>query len=107
MYGHAQPRLRKGSVVGDGRDIEKGRAVRPLEVGGTAPGAKPRLNIRSTLSKLFFDSITVGAAVNTVLFLVLMGIMKGQSLESIGQNLRTVSSCGLLFIWECIRWDGS
>lgn len=52
---------------------------------------KPKLNIRNTFTKWFMDCILLGAIFNTVAFLVIMGILKGQSLEIIGQNIRTVS----------------
>lgn len=44
------------------------------------------------MTKWFIDCITMGAIMNTVAFLVLMGIMKGQSGAQIGNNIRTVSS---------------
>lgn len=80
------------NTVSDSRDLEKGPAGQ--EVRKMEPGSKPRLNIRNTLYKWFFDCITLGAMVNTIAFLVLMGVMKGQSLERVGLNLRTVSLTG-------------
>lgn len=71
----------------DGRDLEKGGARQVEDAGG-----KPKLNIRNTLTKWFVDCMTVGALVNTVAFLVLVGIMKGHGMGQIGQNLRTVSA---------------
>lgn len=71
----------------DGRDVEKGGV-------GQAEGAsgKPKLNMRNTLIKWFIDCMTLGALLNTVAFLFLMGVMKGQEMGEIGQNLRTVSA---------------
>lgn len=70
----------------DGRDVEKGGVGQAEDASG-----KPKLNIRNTLIKWFIDCMTVGALWNTVAFLFLMGIMKGQAMGEIGQNLRTVS----------------
>lgn len=42
--------------------------------------------------KWFTDCITMGALINTSMFLVLMGLMKGKSHVEIGNDLRTVSS---------------
>ncbi|KAK5956357.1 hypothetical protein OHC33_002934 [Knufia fluminis] len=53
------------------------------------PIAKPKLNIKHTLMKWFIDCMTMGALMNTVAFLVLMGVMKGQSTERITNNIRT------------------
>ncbi|KAK7521330.1 hypothetical protein IWX49DRAFT_500095 [Phyllosticta citricarpa] len=50
---------------------------------------KPKLNWKNTMTKWFIDCITMGAIMNTVAFLVLMGIMKGQSSAQIGNNIRS------------------
>lgn len=71
----------------DGRDVEKGVAGQAESASG-----KSKLNMRNTLIKWFIDCMTVGALLNTVAFLVLMGLMKGQEMGMIGQNLRTVSA---------------
>lgn len=68
------------------RDIEKEGARQVEDACG-----KPKLNMRNTLTKWFVDCMTVGALVNTVAFLVLMGLMKGHGMGQIGENLRTVS----------------
>lgn len=68
----------------DGRDIEKEGARQVEDARG-----KPKLNMRNTLAKWFVDCMTVGALVNTVAFLVLMGLMKGHGMGQIGENLRT------------------
>jgi len=52
--------------------------------------AKPKLNWRNTMTKWFLDCISVGAFFNTIAFLGLMGIMKGQSGSQIGDILRNV-----------------
>lgn len=40
--------------------------------------------------KWFLDCITMGALLNTVLFLVIMGVLKGKSSEQITTDLRKV-----------------
>lgn len=73
----------------DSRDLEKGRTGQ--EACRVEPSSKPRLNVRNTLYKWFLDCITLGALVNTVVFLVLMGMMKGQAWESVVMNVKMVS----------------
>lgn len=55
------------------------------------PDRSPRLSLRNTLLKWFVDCIVVGAAANTVAFLVIMGFLKGQSGPQIWRNVQTVS----------------
>lgn len=55
------------------------------------PSSKLKLNIKHTLMKWFIDCMTLGALFNTVAFLVLMGLLKGQSRQQIGTNVRVVS----------------
>lgn len=50
---------------------------------------KPKLNLRNTFTKWFIDCITLGAIFNTVAFFILMGILKRQSMDQIGHNIRT------------------
>lgn len=76
--------------MNDGRDSEKGR-VGHVSLADEAR-SKPNLNMRNTLIKWFVDCITLGAIVNIAAFMILMGLMKGESLEMIGQNIRTVST---------------
>jgi hypothetical protein len=54
-------------------------------------GQKGRFSLRNTLTKWFVDCITAGAIFNTIAFLIIMGIMKGQGLDQISSNIRTVS----------------
>jgi hypothetical protein len=49
---------------------------------------KPKLNKRNTLTKWFIDCITVGAVVNTVAFLLIMGVLKGMDSATIQQKVR-------------------
>lgn len=88
----------------DERDVEKGVAGQAENASG-----KPKLNLRNTLIKWFLDCMTVGALLNTVAFLVLMGLMKGQDMGMIGQSLRAVSaiSCSVCMSHEQQRaWPG-
>lgn len=50
-----------------------------------------KFSIRNTLAKWFIDCITAGAIMNTVAFLVVMGILKGQPAIQIVSNIKTVS----------------
>lgn len=75
----------------DSRDLEKSR-IGSQEACRVESSSKPRLNIRNTLCKWFLDCITLGALLNTVVFLMVMGLMKGQTLESVGMNIKMVSS---------------
>lgn len=49
-----------------------------------------KFSIRNTLAKWFIDCITAGAIMNTVAFLVVMGILKGQPAIQIVSNIKTV-----------------
>lgn len=51
-----------------------------------------KLDWKNTMIKWFIDCITLGALLNTGVFIILMGIMKGRSMHQIGTALRTVSS---------------
>lgn len=53
---------------------------------------QPRFSIRNTLTKWFIDCITAGAIMNTVAFLVIMGVLKGQPMVQISSNIKAVSS---------------
>ncbi|KAB2578589.1 Mpv17/PMP22 [Lasiodiplodia theobromae] len=78
-HAHRSPR-----VSSDG-DVEKRGDEGLLHV----EEEKPKLNLKNTITKWFVDCITMGAIMNTVAFLVIMGLMKGQSSAQIGGNIRT------------------
>jgi hypothetical protein len=42
--------------------------------------------------KMFIDCITIGAVLNTVAFLALMAILKGQSWEKLADTVKRVRS---------------
>ncbi|KAL6414545.1 hypothetical protein AUP68_01074 [Ilyonectria robusta] len=56
------------------------------------PGTpEPKFSLKNTLTKWFVDCISAGAIMNTVAFLLIMGIFKGQSGSQIWSNIMTVS----------------
>jgi len=72
---------RRDSNVGD-------EASREVSGSGVKEG---RRNWANTFKKMFIDCITIGALVNTVAFLVLMGLMKGQGWEKLMATVKRVS----------------
>ncbi|KAL9946847.1 hypothetical protein D7B24_008163 [Verticillium nonalfalfae] len=56
---------------------------------GTVVAPEPQFSLRNTLTKWFVDCITMGAIMNTVAFLVIMGALKGQGLGPIWYNVET------------------
>ncbi|KAH0388210.1 hypothetical protein KCU92_g1098, partial [Aureobasidium melanogenum] len=48
-----------------------------------------KLDWKNTMIKWFIDCITLGALLNTGVFIIIMGIMKGRSMHQIGNALRT------------------
>ncbi|KAM3414761.1 hypothetical protein BST61_g9912 [Cercospora zeina] len=47
------------------------------------------LNWKNTAIKWFVDCITMGALLNTIAFLIVMGVLKGRTIGEIGTALRT------------------
>lgn len=76
----------KAGVANDIVGVGSGDAS---EARGDAAG-RGKFSLRNTLTKWFIDCITMGAIMNTVAFLVLMGVMKGQGWTQISSNIRTV-----------------
>lgn len=78
------------------KSMEAGEASGPLEghVGAGTP--EPKFSLQNTLTKWFVDCITAGAVLNTLAFLILMGIMKGESAAYIWSNIRTVSAASMI-----------
>lgn len=88
---HAQVEERKKEdddveLKGAGEGVIEGDMGAPSEGSG-----RGKFSLRNTLTKWFVDCITMGAIMNTIAFLVIMGIMKGQGAGQIGENIRTVS----------------
>ncbi|KFA62434.1 hypothetical protein S40285_06087 [Stachybotrys chlorohalonatus IBT 40285] len=74
--------------AGQQRDVEL-KAMEEASSSATPPAPAPTFSMRNTLTKWFVDCITMGAIMNTIAFLVLMGIMKGQGLAQISSNIQT------------------
>lgn len=89
----AYPPMRQVHNHGD-KDIEL-RAMEDSIGEGIEPQndvpVQSKFSIRNTLAKWFIDCITAGAIMNTVAFLVIMGILKGQPAIQITSNIKTVS----------------
>jgi hypothetical protein len=49
---------------------------------------KGKRSWRNTFAKWFIDCITLGAVLNTLAFLIIMGALKGQGVSKIGYNIR-------------------
>jgi hypothetical protein len=91
-----------------GHDVEKDPHA--LEVGVSSAEAgkfKRKLNIQNTLSKWFVDCITLGALVNTAMFLFLMGVMKGQTLAQVIRSIQTVSPWSLISRFQTTQYQNS
>ena len=58
---------------------------------------REKLNWRNTFAKWFIDCITIGAIGNTLAFLIIMGILKGQLPSKIVYNIRHET---LTIIWN-------
>ncbi|KAG8413380.1 hypothetical protein J3458_012948 [Metarhizium acridum] len=58
-----------------------------VEEGGDARRAPETFSYRNTLAKWFIDCMTVGAVLNTVAFLVIMGVLKARSPGSIWRSV--------------------
>lgn len=85
----AYPSARKLPFVsdlekGEEKPLKEGRA----EVVHVTPGQK--LDLRNTFSKWFIDCITAGTVMNTLGFLIIMGILKGQGMSQIWHNIKNV-----------------
>lgn len=75
--------------------MEAGQAQPQPQAAAAPPPSQaldqPQFSLRNTLTKWFVDCITAGAIMNTIAFLVLMGIMKGQAGSQIWLNIKNVS----------------
>lgn len=89
----AYPPMHQLHTHGD-KDIEL-RAMEESIGEGVGPQneapVQSKFSIRNTLAKWFIDCITAGAIMNTVAFLVVMGILKGQPAIQIASNIKAVS----------------
>ncbi|KAL7947584.1 hypothetical protein V8C42DRAFT_318168 [Trichoderma barbatum] len=65
-----------GPSIGEGSQPQTGRTT------------QSKFSIRNTLAKWFIDCMTAGAVMNTVAFLVIMGVLKGQPMDKISSNIK-------------------
>lgn len=84
------PRRNDHQREGELKAMEEGNPGHVVGEGQSATEA-PSFSLKNTMTKWFVDCITAGAIMNTVAFLVIMGIMKGQAGSQIFSNIRTVS----------------
>ena len=80
--------VEKNSYSGDDEDTAEGPSRQKVKRAKERLKKAPKLNWKNIWTKWFIDCITFGAVMNTVAFLVIMGLLKGQP-EKIGHNLRT------------------
>lgn len=71
---------------------EEGGRTTPRPDAAQQPPLQSAFSLRNTLTKWFIDCITVGALLNTVAFLVIMGVLKHQSASKIWLNVQEVSA---------------
>lgn len=80
--------------VGEADAAERGESVLEIkdaaEARVDAEERKPQLNYKNTAIKWFVDCMTIGALGNTIVFLVLMGLMKGRSGGEISAAIQKV-----------------
>lgn len=90
------------------RDLEKNSENRrPSEDAKSTPWRPKRpasqhgeFSYRNTLIKWFIDCITIGALMNTTAFLIIMGLLKGQSWHKISDNLRNETLVIIVNGWK-------
>ncbi|KAF4971871.1 hypothetical protein FZEAL_9728 [Fusarium zealandicum] len=70
----------------DAPELKEGYEERMAQVN---QDREPKFSMKNTLTKWFIDCITAGAILNTVAFLILMGILKGQGGSQIMGNIKT------------------
>jgi hypothetical protein len=70
---------------------------------------KQKLNVKNTVAKVVIDQ-TVGAAINTVAFIMTMGLLRGQDFDVINAQIHNVSPLLLLpsgvFFFLCNNSEG-
>ncbi|CAK1368300.1 uncharacterized protein RHO25_012525 [Cercospora beticola] len=69
--------------------IELGPVSGPASESEIDSNAPPKLHWKNTAIKWFIDCITMGALLNTIAFLTVMGLLKGRTIEQIGTAIRT------------------
>jgi len=67
--------------------------------GGTSEETS-RLSIKNTVAKFFLDQ-TLGCWINTLLFILLLGWLKGKGAVEIENEVRNVSTSLRVYFWTC------
>lgn len=92
-YPSGRPQERIGDIemtpAEDAPELKEGYEERMAEVNRDR---EPKFSMKNTLTKWFVDCISAGAIMNTVAFLIIMGVLKGQASSQIWSNIKTVSS---------------
>ncbi|KAM6519352.1 hypothetical protein FALCPG4_012992 [Fusarium falciforme] len=70
----------------DAPELKEGYEERMAEVNRDR---EPKFSMKNTLTKWFVDCISAGAIMNTVAFLIIMGVLKGQASSQIWSNIKT------------------
>lgn len=84
FYSEASEKQQQAETAGGLYTTPDGTLVDRLQEGGPA---RKKLNLRNTAIKFALDQ-TLGAAVNTVLFVAGMALLKGEALETVVGNVR-------------------
>ncbi|KAF4995750.1 hypothetical protein FDECE_12699 [Fusarium decemcellulare] len=88
-YPSGRPQERLGDIemtpAEDAPELKEGYEERMEQVNRDRD---PKFSMRNTLTKWFVDCITAGAIMNTIAFLIIMGILKGQATSTIWTNIK-------------------
>ncbi|RSL71477.1 hypothetical protein CEP54_001283 [Fusarium duplospermum] len=89
-YPSGRPQERIGDIemtpAEDAPELKEGYEERMAEVNRDR---EPKFSMKNTLTKWFVDCISAGAIMNTVAFLIIMGVLKGQASSQIWSNIKT------------------
>ncbi|KAJ4326313.1 hypothetical protein N0V84_003179 [Fusarium piperis] len=89
-YPSGRPQERIGDVemrpAEDAPELKEGYEERMAEINRDR---EPKFSKKNTLTKWFVDCISAGAIMNTVAFLIIMGVLKGQATSQIWSNIKT------------------
>ncbi|KAI8660369.1 hypothetical protein NCS57_01013800 [Fusarium keratoplasticum] len=88
-YPSVRPQERIGDIemtpAEDAPELKEGYEERMAEVNRDR---EPKFSMKNTLTKWFVDCISAGAIMNTVAFLIIMGVLKGQASSQIWSNIK-------------------
>lgn len=93
-----------GTAGGAGGSTSEGRRTEPRPKSWRQKLGK--VSVKNTALKWFIDCITVGAIMNTAAFLIIIGVLKGQTLVDIGHNLKTRELQIILDGYKLWPWAG-